>query len=351
MKIFLASHQSILLIRSGPSYKFVEMKRSLEKYGIDVRYFNALNQNLDVLNADLVHIFAIDIGIYPFAKHLKKCGIKFVVNPVFFSRHRAGMLRAYLTLEYPIHKFLKGTYSDYRIIKEICDCAEKVLPNTEAERHLLSAGLGVDSAKMKVIHNGVEKRFLCADTKLFEQKYGVENFILNVGHIGGPRKNVLALIRALAKINHPAVIIADIANTKESKICLQEAKLNKNLIIIKGFKHDDPMLASAYAACDTFVLPSRYETPGRAALEAGLAGAKIVITKYGGTKEYFENMAEYVNPYSIDSIVHGIEKALNSKKNDKLRNHIKKHFIWDKITKETIRVYKQVLSNGKSKIR
>jgi len=43
------------------------------------------------------------------------------------------------------------------------------------------------------------------------------------------------------------------------------------------------MLASAYAACDVFVLPSMFETPGIAALEAGLAGAKIVITKYGGT--------------------------------------------------------------------
>jgi len=39
-----------------------------------------------------------------------------------------------------------------------------------------------------------------------------------------------------------------------------------------------------------------------------------VITKYGGTKEYFKNMAEYINPYLISSIYQRIEKSLNKKK-------------------------------------
>lgn len=343
MKIFLASYQSIMLIRGGPSYKFVEMKKSLEKYGIDVHYFDALDENSEVLDADMVHIFAANISTYSLAKHLEKYGIKFVVNPIFFSRHSAVMLRMYQTFEKPFHTFFKRTYSDYSITREICDCAEKVLPNTKIEGHLLYRGLGVDSAKIEVIHNGVEDRFLYGDQKLFERKYGIKNFILSVGHIGGGRKNTLSLIKALAKIDHPAVIIADISNTKEGKICLHEAERNKNLIIIKGLKHDDPMLVSAYAACDTFVLPARYETPGRAALEAGLAGAKVVITKYGGTKEYFKDMSEYVNPYSIESIYQGIVKSLNRKKDENMKNYIKENFLWDKIAQQTIEMYREVL--------
>ncbi len=344
MKIFLASYQSIMLVRGGPSYKFIEMKRCLEKQGIDVQYFDALDENLAVLDADLVHIFAANIATYSLAKQMKHFGIKYVVNPIFFSRHSAGVLRMYQALEKPFHIIFRRTYSDYSITKQICDWAEKVLPNTEAEAHLLSAGLGVDSNKIKVIHNGVEARFLNGDPTLFEQKYSMRNFILNVGHIGALRKNVLALIRALAKIDYPAVIIGDVAHTKEGKICLQEAERNKNLIIIKGIKHNDPMLASAYSACDTFVLPARYETPGRAALEAGLAGAKIVITKYGGTKEYFGNMAEYVDPYSIDSIHQGIVQSLNRKKDERLKNHIKDNFLWDKIGRKTLSIYKEMLN-------
>ena len=77
------------------------------------------------------------------------------------------------------------------------------------------------------------------------------------------------------------------------------------------------LLASAYAACDVFVLPSQFETPGIAALEAGLAGAKIVITPVGGTKRsYFGNNAIYVEPTSTENIAEGILAALKNKKDN-----------------------------------
>ena len=91
-----------------------------------------------------------------------------------------------------------------------------------------------------------------------------------------------------------------------------------------------------------------YETPGIAALEAGLAEAKVVITPYGGTKDYFKDMAEYVNPYSVDSIQAGIEKALNKPKDDKLKKHIGQNLLWDKIAYESVRVYQEVLNTRKS---
>ena len=44
--------------------------------------------------------------------------------------------------------------------------------------------------------------------------------------------------------------------------------------------HHDPLLASAYAAARVFALPSWFETPGLAALEAALAGCSVAITPY-----------------------------------------------------------------------
>ena len=346
MKIILASYQSIMLIRGGPSYELVEIKKELNKLGVDAQYFNPWDVDLDVMNADLVHLFAANIATYSLAKNLKHYGIKFVINPIFFSRHSPTLLRIYQNFEKPFHKLFKRTYSDYSIPKQICEWSEMVLPNTKAEAQLISKGLGINSKKIKVIHNGVEERFANANPDIFEKKYGIKDFVLYVGHIGGERKNVLSLIKALEKIDHPAVIIGDVANTKESEICLNEAKENKNLIIIEGLAHYEPMLASAYAACDTFVLPSKYETPGIAAMEAALAGAKIVITKYGGTKDYFENMVEYVDPYSIDSIHQGIVKSLNRIKDDQLKNHIKDNFLWNKIAQRTVKMYVQILNKG-----
>ena len=76
--------------------------------------------------------------------------------------------------------------------------------------------------KITIIPNGVEKRFAEAEPTLFHNKYGVKDFILNVGHIGVDRKKTLSLIRALSKIDHPAVIIGRIFPSKEADLCLEE---------------------------------------------------------------------------------------------------------------------------------
>jgi len=159
---------------------------------------------------------------------------------------------------------------------------------------------------------------------------------------------VLSFFKAVAKINHPVVFIGRIIKSGETEKALEEANKNKNIKIIEAIDNNSPLLTSAYAACDTFVLPSLYETPGIAALEAGLAGAKVVITPNGGTRDYFKDMVEYVDPYSIDSIQIGIEKALNKTKNDNLKKHIGQNFLWSKIADESIKVYQEVLNNRKS---
>ena len=40
-------------------------------------------------------------------------------------------------------------------------------------------------------------------------------------------------------------------------------------------------------------------------------GSNIVITPFGGTKEYFLNFAHYTNPYSIQSIQNSIRWGVN----------------------------------------
>jgi glycosyltransferase involved in cell wall biosynthesis len=217
-----------------------------------------------------------------------------------------------------------------------------VLPNTAAEGKLLSEGLGVTSGKIIVVPNGVDERFYTADPTPFVEKYGVRDFILNVGHTGHARKNVLALIRALAGIDHPAVIIGRFISGEYGDACRREAAKHRHILLIDGLDHSSEMLSSAYAACDTFVLPSLFETPGIAALEAALAGAKVVITPYGGTREYFGDLAGYVEPSSVASIRDGIRGALERKKGTELREHIRKNFLWQSVARKTAEAYREV---------
>ena len=343
MRIFLASYQSLHLHRGGPTYKLAHTKKALEELGLEVHYFDMWDRTIKFSDDDIVHIFNASISTYALAVNLKSAGIKYVVNPIFFSNHKAGKLQIYRKLDNLWRKIFLRSYSDYSLTKAVCDNAELVLPNTAAEGELLINGLDVERDKTTVIFNGVEKRFAEANGELFYQKYGLKDYVLYVGHLGPYRKNGLNIIKALKKVNAPVVIVADVFKDAAGEKCRAEIAKAENITHIEWIDHEDPMLASAYAGCKVFALPTRYETPGRAALEAGLAGANIVITPHGGTKEYFGEYAEYIDPDSVESIRNAVNEALVKPKNEKLKNHILKNFIWSVIAEKTIKIYDKVL--------
>jgi glycosyltransferase involved in cell wall biosynthesis len=260
-----------------------------------------------------------------------------------YSLHSAGFIRRSLSATRLLQRLGKGIWSDYIFASDMCTWATMVLPNSRAEADLVIHGLGVPGSKVRVVPNGVEERFYSAEPSLFTKRYGLEKFILNVGHVGHARKNVLALIRALGQIDHPSVIVGRIIPGPYGDACVREAAKHKHIHLLERLDNSSDLLASAYAACDVFVLPSLFETPGIAALEAGLAGAKVVITPHGGPREYFGDMATYVDPRSVDSIRSGIVAALQAPRSPSLREHIRKEFLWQHVAEQTLRAYLTVL--------
>jgi glycosyltransferase involved in cell wall biosynthesis len=342
MKILFASYQAVMLLKGGPRTQIFNTKKHLEELGVRVTFHDPWK---DVRNEDfdLVHLFGANIGTYHFGRELQRKGIPFIVTPIFFSLHSPAFISLGLKAERLLARMAKGIWMDYGFLADLCAWSKLVLPNTRMEAELLHHGMGVDRTKMVVIPNGVEERFYNADPSLFVDKYGINNFILTVGHIGPERKNVMRLLQALKKIDHPAVIIGRIEDTEAGKACVREAEKNSSVLVIDSIPNDSEELASAYAASDVFALPSLFETPGIAALEAGLAGSKIVITKYGGTHEYFAESARYVEPKSVESIVQGISDALKDPKGPGLREHIRKNYLWQSVAGQTLDAYKRVL--------
>lgn len=342
MKVCLATYQSVMLLQGGPRTQILQTKQGLEKLGVEVSLFESWEE-FPRGTFDLVHLFGANIGSYHLAREIHKLGVPMVVSPIFFSRHSPTFLRAAMLGSRVLRRTGPGLWTDYGIASEICSWARGVLPNTEREKELLRKGLGVSAEKMWVVPNGVERRFCEATKTKFKEQYGLENFVLNVGHIGPARKNVLRLLQALEKVNVPAVIIGRIEENDYGRRCREAAQRNPRVLLLDALAHDSEMLASAYAACDVFALPSQFETPGIAALEAGLAGAKIVITRHGGTREYFLDHAEYVEPTSWELIHHGITTALNKPKQSALKNHILAEYLWERVADRTLAAYRQVL--------
>jgi glycosyltransferase involved in cell wall biosynthesis len=341
MKVMMSGYQAVSILRGGPRTQITQTMKYLGDCGIDARLFDPWKP-FSRGDADAVHVFAANIGTYHFAREIHGLGMPMVVSPIIYSRHSAGTVRALRTVFEAVQRKGKGFWHDYAIAAGVCRWADRVVPNTGAEAELVEEGLGIPAKKITMIPNGVEERFAEATPDLFVKTYGLRDFVLNVGHIGHRRKNVLALIRALAGIDHPAVIIGRFISGTYGEACRTEAARHPHIHLIDGVDHDSPLLASAYAACRTFVLPSLFETPGIAALEAGLAGARVVITPHGGTKEYFGDHAIYVEPTSITSIREGIEKSLDAPGDGKLQAHVRAHYLWQEVARLTAEVYRSL---------
>ncbi len=343
MKVCLAGYQAISILHGGPNTQLRNTARYLPEFGVTPVLFDPWTR-LRKEDCDLVHLFAANIGTYHLAREIRDLGIPFAVSPIIYSLHSVRFIRTVLRLTRLAQKLGKGVWSDYALASDICTWASLILPNTQAEADLVCDGLGARRENVAVVPNGVDERFYHADPDPFRKKYGLEGFILNVGHVGHERKNVLALIKALGQIDHPSVIIGRIVEGEYGNACVREAAKHKHIHLIGGLENDSEMLAAAYAACDVFVLPSLFETPGIAALEAALAGAKVVITKHGGTEEYFRTMATYVDPRSVKSIRDGIRAALDSAGSPALREHVRHNFLWRHVAMKTAEAYKECLS-------
>ncbi|MEO0092871.1 MAG: glycosyltransferase family 4 protein [candidate division WOR-3 bacterium] len=339
-KILFGSFSAISVLGGGVKVQMASLASALKRLNYEVEFFNPATE-YNLKEYSLFHLFAAHLGTYHLGRALHSLAVKMVVTPVFFSRRSPMQLYLLIKLAKTLRQ-LGGIWTEHIFTQELCEMATLVTPNTKQEASLLIKGLGIESKKIKILPNGVDDRFYNADPKPFIEKYQLKDFILYVGHIGYKRKNLLTLIQALTEINHPAVLIGPVLETDYGRICLKTAQQNKNIRIISGLPSDSALLASAYAACDVFVLPSFYETPGLAALEAGLAGAKIVITKYGGTDEYFGHYAEYIEPRSIQSIRQGIIKALDKKKDPSLTEHIRANFLWEKSAQKLSEIYQAV---------
>ncbi len=346
MKIAFAGFQAVSLLRGGPNTQIRRTAESLQAIGVETALFDPW-VSFDRGSADLVHIFSAGVGTYHLAREIRTLGIPLVVTPITYSTHGATFVRTALATTRLLQRLGPGIWSDYAFMADLCSWAAQVVPNTQAEADLVIRGLGADPRKVTVIPNGVDASFSDGDPAEFEQRYGVRDYILNVGHIGHPRKNVLALIEALGSIDRPSVIIGRFVRNEYGDACLREARKHAQILLIDGLPNDSALLRSAYAGAEVFVLPSLFETPGIAALEAGLAGARIVITPHGGTREYFGDLAVYVDPHSVSSIREGVLRAMRNPKDERLQQRIREKYLWSEVAAQTHAVYRRVLTEGK----
>jgi glycosyltransferase involved in cell wall biosynthesis len=287
-------------------------------HGIDVQLHDTWRANFAGIS--LVHFFSCIGGSVHFCNYVRQRGLPLVISsslwitPDTAHRYPVDEIRAQLAL------------------------ADVVVTNSETESDLLAEVLALPRERFMAVMNGFDPHFAePQDPQLFRMAFGIEEkFILNVGNIE-PRKNQLELVRALR--GHPLPLVLLGHKRDEAYAAQVLAEGGSKVRYIGPLDHADPRLASALGACSVFVLPSTLETPGLAALEAAAAGAPVVVTSEGSTRDYFGTHARYVDHRDSHDIRRGIDQALSGVSGPGLQAHVVPRFSWPTVTERLVEAY------------
>ena len=344
MKVLFWVYPSAFQEPGGGEVMLLKTKEALQQQGIAVKLFNQWEDKLK--DYDILHIFGSVKDCLPLMEVAKDVGTKVVLSPIFWStlqralqEHGGVTKRVKMSLQHLTKVALPVMPSARRGMLELADT---IVPNSEAEARQVSRLFAIPRSKMHVVYLGVDERFANAQAGEFEKKYKVKNFILSVGRIE-PRKNQLNLLKALRNSGYPLVIIGNPVPGYEAYFEECKKASDSNCLFLSRLQHEDSLLASAYAASKVFVLQGWFETPGLAALEAGLTGTQLAVTEAGSTYEYFGSYAEYLNPGKTTSIRNAIERALKKTDVRELKQHIRRHFLWHNVAQKNIEVYQALL--------
>ncbi|NOY40513.1 MAG: glycosyltransferase family 4 protein [Planctomycetes bacterium] len=221
--------------------------------------------------------------------------------------------------------------------------SDLVICRSNHERERIVRGLGVDPEKTEIVLNGVDSP-TSADSEMARQRYKLnKDFLLHVSAYTQERKNVVRLVEAVGPTGYP-LVIAGSARPGPVLDRIQSLANQYGNIKLLGFL-DREELNSLYTACRVFCLPSIHEGTGLVALEAASYGASVVITKNGGPPDYFVNLAEYVNPYSVSSIRQAVVRAWNAPHGGLLRQHVLENLTWDQSACSLLEAYQRHLGS------
>jgi glycosyltransferase involved in cell wall biosynthesis len=217
-----------------------------------------------------------------------------------------------------------------------------LLPNSHAEAEQLTRYFQVPPQRIQVVPNGADARFAAAQAEPFARLVGTQGFVLCAGRIE-PRKNQLGLLRAMRGTDVPMVVLGDVAAGHECYLAECRRVADRRVQFVPRIDHDDPLLASAYAACGCLVLPSWFETPGLVALEAGLSGTPLVLPKYGSASEYFGPLADYIASSDLGGIRRAVLAALRRGRSPTLAKLVRDNFSWHRAAQVTREAYDKIL--------
>jgi glycosyltransferase involved in cell wall biosynthesis len=222
-----------------------------------------------------------------------------------------------------------------------------LLPNSVLELDRMIKALGPFEGRFAIVPYACDPRvFLDPDPEPFVRKYGLRDFVLQVGRIE-LSKNQLLLCYALRELDIPLVLIGSNQQTHYLDWCRRYGP--KSLKVISHLPAEE--LRSAYAAARVHVLPSWIETCGLVTMEAALADCNCVVSTAGYELEYYADLVYYCDPADVRSICSTVVRAYDQYEHDAqrrqmLRDRILNDYSWERAARICRSHYEAVLADG-----
>lgn len=337
MKIGVIGAVPFNLIFGGGETQTINTMNYLKEMGVDIEYYDLWNKDY---KCDILHIFGCHDWLYKWASLAKQKDIKVALSTIAYTKDKMNWKRKL----YDIFDSYLPCDTTYRLNRKLIQTADILLPNSYEEARYLDDILGASNKKKAVIPNATDLRYKYGTPDKAVKLYGFKDYVLCVGKIE-PRKNQMQLVKALAGTNIPLIILGSFIPNVKSYYDDVVAEISKhpNMKHIESLPMDSDVLSSLYAGAKVHALLGRNETPGIVNLEAGLAGANLVVGECVPVREYLQDYALYADYNSVEDVKAKVMQAYQAPRNPTIAEFIEKNYTWKVVAEKTLEAYKMIL--------
>ncbi|MCJ7668150.1 MAG: glycosyltransferase family 4 protein, partial [Anaerolineae bacterium] len=164
-----------------------------------------------------------------------------------------------------------------------------------------------------------------------------------------PHKNLARLVEAFAEVKTERKLVLagkEDPRYSEAHEVTKQLGLQDRVVFLGQVSEDD--LPALYSGAALFVFPSLYEGFGLPLLEAMACGVPAISSSTSSLPEIAGQAAVMVDPLDLSQLARALERVLGdsnlraSMREEGLKQAAR--FSWERTAKETLAVYRQVLS-------
>lgn len=337
------------------------------------------NKQSEVIVADIPHYTLAEQFLLPGIIKKAKIDLMHFPHfnvPVFYSGKyvltihdliKHSSLGTKTTTRSPWFYWLK--YFGYRFVfAHSVQRAAKILVPSETVKKELVETYGLARDKVRVTYEGVDDKFKNQKSKIKDTNQNLiilRNFRITKPYViytGSVylHKNVERLVEAIKLINQSTIInqqlTINLVIVCARSVFWERLKTDvkrlgaEKYVTLAGFVPDKE-LAVLYQEAEAFVFSTLSEGFGLPGLEAMSVGLPVVCSDIPVLREVYGEAAVYFNPLDVGDMAQKIRNVCSNDSSH--RNKMKevgfeqvKKYSWKKMAKETLEVYKSVLSNS-----